>query len=258
MSQASPSARPRLQELPCLILVGGLGTRLRPAVGDLPKPMAGIAGKPFLEYLVRWLRQAAITEVTLCTGFGAEKIQQYFQDGAGLGVRIRYSLERQPLGTWGAIRLAAEQLSGRYFLVLNGDSWLPVQLARLLEFHLRKRGVASIAAAELGRGASRFGSIELDSQGRVVRFAEKQNGDSGLINGGVYIFSQEALALAPPAAFSVEREVFPALISHGLYALPVPGYFVDIGVPEEYKRLQNEAENWMQELALPKVGASKC
>lgn len=258
MSPVGPVSTSRLRDVPCLILAGGLGTRLRPVVGALPKPMAPIAGRPFLEYLVRWVRQAGFVNLILCVSYGAGNIRDYFKDGAGLGVRISYSLEAEPLGTWGAIRLAAENLPADDFLVLNGDSWLQVDLVQVLDLHWRMRALATITAAEIADGASRFGSLQLDEAGRVVEFAEKQEQNSRLVNGGVYMFSRKVLAIAPANASSLEREVFPALISHGLYALRVRGYFIDIGVPEEYKRLQQDAESWIQTLVLSGGGARTC
>lgn len=256
MKETTPGLPTRMRDVPCLILAGGLGTRLRSVLKDMPKPMAPIAGRPFLEYLVRWVRQAGFVNLILCVSYGAENIRDYFKDGASLDMRISYSLEPQPLGTWGAIRLAAESLPADDFLVLNGDSWLQVDLAQLLELHRRMRGVATVAAVEIADGGSRFGSLQLDEAGRVVEFAEKPEQNSSLVNGGVYMFSKKALAVAPANASSLEREVFPALISHGLYALRVRGYFIDIGVPEEYKRLQEDAKSWIQTLA--RAGARTC
>ena len=247
----------RLRDLPCLILVGGLGTRLRPVLGELPKPMAPIAGKPFLEYLVRWLRGAGVIDVIFCAGYRADKIQEFFQSGARFGVRITYSLEREPLGTWGAIRQAAKDLSNTNFLVLNGDSWLQVDLQQLLDFHIRARGIATIAAAEVP-DASRFGSIQIDGSGMVVRFTEKPARSSGLVNGGVYVFSRDVLTSTLATGFSLEKEIFPALVSRDLYAMPVHGYFVDIGIPDEFKRLQDDARNWIERLALPEGGGQTC
>jgi D-glycero-alpha-D-manno-heptose 1-phosphate guanylyltransferase len=253
--QGSAAAFP---DLPCLVLVGGLGTRLRSVLSDLPKPMAAIAGKPFLEYLVRWLRKSGIRRVILCCGYRSEEIQQYFQGGVTFGLQITYSLERDPQGTWGAIRQAGQFVTGQDFLVLNGDSWLQVDLGRLLDFHVSRGAMATIAAVEVV-DASRFGSLEVDSSsGRIVAFHEKRGPGNTLVNGGVYVFSREVFAVAPPAAFSLEKEVFPILLRHGVFAMPIQGYFVDIGLPEEYKRLEDNAENWMKKLGLRKGGAKAC
>ena len=242
-------------EVPCLILVGGLGTRLRPMLADVPKPMAPVAGKPFLEYLIRWVSRAGFRRVVLCAGYGAGQIREYFGQGDAFGVQLTYSVENEPLGTWGAIRLAGQRINHPQFVVLNGDSWLQVDFCRLLDFHRQKGGVASIAVVEVGN-SSRFGSIRLDASGRVMEFLEKQQGGTTLINGGVYVFSQEVLEAAAPTAdvCSLEKEIFPALIPQGVYGMPVKGYFVDIGVPEEYKRLLHDARSWIEALGIQSAG----
>lgn len=236
--------------LPCLILVGGQGSRLRAVVPDLPKPMAAVCGRPFLEYLIRWVRAAGHKRVVLCAGYRAAQIQSYFGDGTRLDVELRYSIEEQPLGTWGAIRHAAEELEDPAFLALNGDSWLGVDLSQLIAFHTNRRGVATLALAEVSE-SSRFGRVEVDLKGRVTRFTEKGDRGPALINGGVYIFSREVLKVAPPHAVSLEHDVCPELMAHGLYGMTVQGYFVDIGVPEEYERLRSSPDPWFQALALP-------
>ena len=246
-----------LHEVPCLILVGGLGTRLRAVVHEVPKPMAPIAGRPFLEYLVRWLRRSGVTKLAMCVGHRAESIQQYFQDGHDLGLDIKYVVEDRPLGTWGAIRQAAEALVEPVFFVLNGDSWLDVELSRLLHFHIATGAVATIAAAEVS-DCSRFGTLQVDSSGAILAFREKGGGKGpGMVNGGVYVFSRETLSIAPAGASSLEQDVFPKLVGRGLNALPVRGYFVDIGVPDEYLRLQNEAEVWICRLGI-QDGGRRC
>jgi len=241
----------RTGDVPCLILVGGLGTRLRSVIADVPKPMAPVAGKPFLEYLIRWVGRAGFQRVVLCAGYGAGRIKEYFGESDTFGVELSYSVEDEPLGTWGAIRLAGQQIKEAQFLVLNGDSWLQVDLGRLLEFHRQKKGVCTIAAVEVAN-SSRFGSVHLDVAGRVTKFSEKQREGSSLINGGVYVFSREIFGAIPPTtgSYSLEKEIFPMLIPRGIYAMRVTGYFVDIGVPEEYKRLLQNARGWMKALGL--------
>jgi NDP-sugar pyrophosphorylase family protein len=219
--------------------------------------MATIAGKPFLEYLVRWLRKSGIQRVILCTGYRSERIQQYFQGGEAFGVQISYSWEREPQGTWGAIRQASQLVTEQDFLVLNGDSWLQVNLDQLLDFHVRCGGKATIAAVEVV-DSTRFGSLDVDASGRIVAFREKKDAGKALVNGGVYVFSREVLAIAPVAALSLEKEVFPMLLPHGVFAMAVQGYFVDIGLPEEYQKLEESAENWMGTLGLRNGGGKEC
>ncbi len=254
---SSRSSAAAVRDVPCVILVGGLGTRLRPVLDDLPKPMAAVAGKPFLEYLIRWLRQEGIQRVILCTGYRSDKIEQYFQSGDRFGLHIEYSVEQEPQGTWGAIRQACHLVTEPVFLVLNGDSWLQIELVQLLDYHVRSSGIATIGAVKM-TDASRFGALDVDSSGRIIAFQEKKGLGDSLINGGVYVFSHDALAMAPAAASSLEKEVFPMLLPYGVFAMPVRGYFVDIGIPEEYKRLQVGAESWMEILRLPNGGANAC
>ena len=244
--------------MPCLILVGGLGTRLRPELGDIPKPMAPIAGKPFLEYLIRWLGRSGFVRVVLCLGYRSDQIVEYFGDGDAFGLRLEYSIENEPLGTWGAIRLARGHITHPYFVVLNGDSWLQLDFCRLLEFHLEKKAISSIAAVEV-ENASRFGSIRLDPSGRVTEFLEKHAEGTALINGGVYVFSREVLEIERSAkSFSLEKEIFPALIPRGIYAMRLKGYFVDIGVPEAYRLLLSDSESWIKALEVQSANESEC
>jgi D-glycero-alpha-D-manno-heptose 1-phosphate guanylyltransferase len=238
-------------DVPCLILVGGLGTRLRSMVPDVPKPMVRVDGKPFLEYLIRWVARMGSRRIVLCAGYRAHQVEEYFGGGDNFGVEITYSVEDQPLGTWGAIRLAEKHINAPYFLVLNGDSWLEVDLSKLFDFHCKKRAICSIAAVEVDN-PSRFGSIRIDESGRVTEFVEKSKAGTSLINGGIYVFSREAMNVSPSIvnSCSLEKEVFSKMIPRGIYAMPVKGYFIDIGVPEAYKHLLLDAQNWIKTLGI--------
>ncbi len=221
-----------------LILSGGLGLRLRSVLDDCPKPLAVVAGKPFLEYLLLWLKTQGVTSIILCTGYRGELIQEYFGCGNVLGLRLRYSCESEPLGTGGALKLAGPLIESEEFLVLNGDSFFDVDLRELISTHRRRRAQATIALAEV-EDTHRYGSVEMNAQGEIVRFLEKGRGGDGFVNAGVYVFRAEILALIPQGcAVSLEHEIFPNLVGRGLYGLPARGYFVDIGVPDEYLRLQ--------------------
>jgi NDP-sugar pyrophosphorylase family protein len=245
------------QPVTCLILVGGLGSRLRPLISELPKPMAPIRGKPFLEYLIRWVGYSGFDQVVLCVGYRAAQIEEYFGQGEHFGIKIAYSVESEPLGTWGAVRQAMEQFPGQHFLVANGDSFLQIELRALLDRHLKKQALASLAVLAV-HDSSRFGSIRLAADGRIIEFSEKSGEGPALINGGVYCLSREMLRLAPKSAASLEKEVFPAVAGSGLYGMLVHGYFVDIGIPQEYQRLAGNAENWIKSLNLPVRVEEKC
>lgn len=234
----------------CLVLVGGLGSRLRPAVRLVPKPMAPIAGKPFLEHLVIWLSNSGFQRVILCVGYLGEQIRDHFGGGERFGVQIAYSFENEPLGTWGAVRQAMERFPQPNFLVLNGDSFLQIEPQSLLNFHVTKKALATLAVVEVEDG-SRFGSVKLGPDSTIREFSEKKKtAGRAFINGGVYCLSREILEWAPKSAASLEKQVFPGLIGHRLYGMETCGYFVDIGTPEEYERLVSNAENWVQTLYL--------
>jgi D-glycero-alpha-D-manno-heptose 1-phosphate guanylyltransferase len=223
-----------------LILAGGEGTRLRSVLGDnLNKPMAPIAGKPFLEYLVVRLQQHHIDQIILCIGYKADLIQSYFGNGDRWGVQLAYSRESELLGTGGAIKLAEDLIRGEEFLVLNGDSFFDVDFGELAQLH-RMVGASATLALALVENAQRYGAVSLNDEHRIVSFAEKDSeAHAGLINGGIYVLTRKVLDMIPTSHnCSLEREVFPALLKDNLYGRPFPGYFIDIGVPADYARLQ--------------------
>ena len=227
------------------ILAGGLGTRLRPIIGDLPKPLAPIAGRPFLAYQIDLLRSRGFTDLVLCTGYRHGLIEACFGDGASLGVRIRYSVESEPLGTGGALRQALAAVRPMPpacpFLVLNGDTYFDGDFARLIRDHQAAGVLCSIALVRKPE-AGRYGAVTVGAGGRITRFAEKGESGAGLINAGVYACSPEiAGALPPVTPLSLERDVFPALARQGrLLGCALDGYDmdIDIGTPEGYREFQ--------------------
>jgi NDP-sugar pyrophosphorylase family protein len=231
-----------------LILAGGLGTRLRPAFAAGPKSLAPVRGKPFLDYLLGRLALSGVRDVILCIGYKAAQIQEYARDGEEWGLRIRYSVEEKLLGTAGALKKAEEHISGEEVFAINGDTYLDVDLARMLAFHRERSALVTIAAARV-RDAERYGSLELGDSGRVMAFQEKigageaaRGGGTQLINGGVYVVSRKCLAsIRPDCTISLEKEVLPALItSEGVFGFVTDGFFVDIGVENDYNRAQTE------------------
>ncbi|MGB8646069.1 MAG: nucleotidyltransferase family protein [Anaerolineae bacterium] len=227
-----------------VILAGGLGTRLRPVLNNLPKPLAPILGKPFLEYQILTLRRHALTRLVICVSYQAEKIRDYFGDGSRWGLEIIYSVEPTPQGTAGALRYA-EPLLQDEFLVLNGDTYVDLDYGQLVEWHQKTNAYATLALTRMTEPAS-YGNVSLDSNGRIFSFAEKMNGQDtapSWVNAGVYILSRKAIHSIPrdrPA--SLEHETFPLLIKQGkpVYGLPVSGYFVDIGTPSNYARFEQD------------------
>jgi histidinol-phosphate phosphatase family protein len=232
-----------------LILCGGLGTRLSSVVKDVPKGMAPIAGKPFLEYQMEFLRKQGFGEFTLLTGHLSGSIEKHFGDGRKFGVQIDYSVEHSPLGTGGAIRQAMVASSAEKFLVLNGDCLFAADFKRFLK---HARSPISLAV-KYTKDLARYGSLTFDEKYQVTRFQEKSDiAAEGYINAGAYLFDRSALALLPEGKFSIETDVFVPLSTSGkLCAIPCGGRFVDIGTPESFAWAQNHLPAWLNELLRP-------
>lgn len=225
-----------------VILAGGLGTRLRSILGVLPKALAPVAGKPFLTYQLSWLKHSGVRRVVLCTGYQHQLIQDYLGDGAALGLSIHYSVEDHPLGTAGALRKAKDKITGT-FLVLNGDTYLDIDLGA---FYAHHRGSGAVATLALMRAdqAERYGTVVLDARGRISCFCEKGQSGAGLVNAGLYACEPSMLACFPEREIlSLETDVFPALASQGqLGGYVVEGYVCDIGTPESHARFVQDVE----------------
>ncbi len=226
-------------DLKAVLLVGGMGTRLRSVVPSTPKPMASVGDRPFLELLVRQLRYQGIRRLVMCTGYRAQQIEQELGDGRSLDITIEYSREAHPLGTAGAVKFAEPLLQdARDFLVMNGDSFMEMDFGSLIGFHRQSGGIASMAVFRT-KNEMRYGTVQVTPDGLVTGFAEKTEADpKGLVNAGVYIFNRRILELIPDGPVSLERDVFPKLLPHKVYALEQHGVFIDIGTPEDYARAQ--------------------
>ncbi len=224
-----------------IILAGGLGTRLRKTVGDLPKPLAPIGDKPFLEYLIKFISSQGFTDIIISSGHGAASIRKFLGDGSKHGLKIEYTVEQELLGTGGAIKLAEPLIGSSDFIVMNGDTFFEVRLREMLGFHESKRSVATIALIHK-HDTGRYGRVLLDGDNKILSFTEKNDdGKAGYINGGMYVFKKEFFDYIPSnRACSLEREILPLLIGKGLYGFPVEGYFIDIGIPEDYERAKKE------------------
>lgn len=223
-----------------VLLVGGLGTRLRSVVPSKPKPLAAVGNKPFLELLVEQLRNQEIRRLVMCTGYLADRFEDKFGDGHEWGVTIEYSKEPSPLGTAGAVKFAQPYLHDiPDFLVMNGDSFVEADFKQLLRFHRAHGGLVSIVAVEVDN-AYRYGTVQMDTTGRVIRFLEKTgHHGSGIVSAGVYIFSRSILQHIPEGPSSLEDNLFPQLLNKGVFALKQDGMFIDIGTPEDYARAQH-------------------
>jgi D-glycero-alpha-D-manno-heptose 1-phosphate guanylyltransferase len=227
-----------------IVLAGGLGTRLSSRLGGLPKPMAPVAGRPFLEILLNQLRRSGCTRVLLSVGRGHTVIQDHF--GAAFhGMALDYVIESAPLGTGGAIRLALTQAREESVLVLNGDTFLDADYAAMLRFHAAEaqaRGGAAATLAVVHRDdVSRYGGVTIADR-HIVRFEEKGRSGSGWISAGTYVLARE-LAWPPalPEKSSIEQDFFmPEVERLRPAAYEVDGFFLDIGIPEDLDRAQTE------------------
>jgi len=223
-----------LSDVQAVVLAGGLGTRLRPAVADRPKVLAPVHGRPWMMFLLDQLGDAGVRQVVLLTGFKADQVQDALGDDYR-GMRLEYSQENTPLGTAGAVRAALPLLTSPVILLMNGDSYCAVDLAALREFHCRREADLNMVLAQ-SPDASRFGTVRVREDGRVVGFEEKTQSAGGWINAGIYLMATALIAeIAPHRQVSLEKEMFPAWIGcKAFYAFHTEGRFLDIGTPESY------------------------
>jgi D-glycero-alpha-D-manno-heptose 1-phosphate guanylyltransferase len=219
-----------------IILAGGFGTRLREVVPDLPKPMAPVAGRPFLEILLASLAQKKFTRVVLSLGFMASKIMEHFGPRY-LGMDLIYEVESTPLGTGGAIRAALGRCIGDHAFVFNGDTYLDLEVDEL-EHQWQTTHSAIIVVREVPDTA-RFGKIEMNAN-RVTAFLEKGAAGPGLINAGCYVLSKDALNAFPLGeSFSLENKYFmPNLKNIEFNGFVTRGRFIDIGIPSDFELAQ--------------------
>jgi mannose-1-phosphate guanylyltransferase len=219
-----------------LVLAGGEGTRLRPLTYTTPKPVMPLAGRPFLSYMLDWLRSHGADEVILSCGFLSDSVRRVLGDIYD-GMRLRYVVEDEPLGTAGPVRLAYDQgLLEERLLVLNGDVLTDVDLSAELAEHRASRARLTLALYPVEDTES-YGVVLTEPSGRVAQFIEKAEGEppTNRINAGAYVVEREVVDAIPAGrAVSFEREIFPALVGDGLHGYAAEGYWIDIGTPERY------------------------
>ena len=225
-----------------IVLAGGLGTRLREIVPDLPKSMAPIAGRPFLEILLASLSRKGFIRVVLSVGFMAEKISGYFGDRFD-DLELAYVVEPKPLGTGGAARLAMQVCVADHVFILNGDTFLDLEMDQV-ERHWQMHRRPIIVGRE-EPDTTRYGRL-LTADGAVAAIADKGVTGPGLINAGCYVFNLGQLNPYPAgAAFSLERDFLPKAVTSTRFDVYLTtGKFIDIGVPEDYSRAQRELANY--------------
>lgn len=227
-----------------LILLGGLGSRLRPLTLSRPKPLLPILNRPFISYQIDLLKKFGVRKVVLALGHKASHFRRQLGTGKAWGVRFVYSLEGQPLGTGGAIRHALPHLNGPAF-ILNGDVLSDFDLGLMAAHHQRRKADATLALVEVP-DPSAFGLVETNAKGRIIRFLEKPSGDSfpvRTINAGCYLFEPKIVERIPLGkCVSIEREIFPTLLSEGVHLESFfhTGYWSDIGTLRTYWRTHQD------------------
>lgn len=230
----------------CVILAGGLGSRLRGAVPDRPKILAPIDDRPFIDYLIDWLMGQGIRRLVFSLGYKAEMIQAYLSVNRNPEFEIKSVVEPEPLGTAGGLILACSEIDSDPVLVLNGDSLIDIDLSAFLAAHRSKGADVSIVTVQVA-DAGRFGRVEIDADDYVRAFREKDptgDGQTGWINAGIYAFSASALEdLRQLRQGSLEHDFFALKPARFLYAYPARGEFIDIGSPESF----SHAGDWVRD-----------
>ncbi len=234
----------------CIILAGGLGTRLRTAVHDRPKPLALIQGVPFLSLLMRHLgKTGLVSKAVVAVGYQAKAIVDFFSESP-LSLPVEFSYEEQLVGTGGAVQKALEKTNSESVLVLNGDSYIDFSLASFFETHQSLNRDATLVYTSVP-DAARFGKLDIDEKAKtILAFKEKSSSPGpGFINAGVYLFRRSLFEkYSLPEAFSLERELFPQLVLAGMGAFYAPGAFIDIGTPDSYQEAQHVLKSLVQAL----------
>jgi D-glycero-alpha-D-manno-heptose 1-phosphate guanylyltransferase len=228
-----------------IILAGGLGTRLRSVVSDTPKCMAPVAGKPFLHFIINFLQKNGIEKFIFSVGYLHEVIEEYLKEHHP-DLNYQLSLEEEPLGTGGAIKLSCTKASQKNVLICNGDTMYNIDCCSLSSFHEEKNAACTLALKPMVN-FDRYGVVELNENGSIKSFKEKQFYTSGLINGGIYALNVAAFLNEDlPEKFSFEKDFLEkkvGLPNEGkseLFGIIQNEYFIDIGIPEDFKRAQAE------------------
>jgi len=227
-----------------VILVGGEGTRLHPLTLNTPKAMVPILNRPFLEYLILYLKKHGVRDIILTTSYLPDRIQGYFGDGTESGVHLTYLIEETPLGTAGAVKNASSLLDEPFF-VMNGDIITGIDLSTMMSRHRETKPRVSIALTPVDNPTI-YGVVETDGNGMVKRFVEKPSREevtTNMINAGIYILEPEVLSYIPPTTNSTfERHLFPLLLEKGepILSYPSTTYWIDIGTPEKYLKVNHD------------------
>jgi mannose-1-phosphate guanylyltransferase len=219
-----------------VILVGGEGTRLRPLTSTVPKPVVPLVDRPFIVYMLEWLKRHGVDDVILSCGFLATSVRNVLGDGSQLGIRLRFVEEPEPRGTAGALKFAESFLDER-FLMLNGDVLTDIDLSAQIAQHERTNAVGTLALVPVADPTA-YGLVRLRDDNAVKEFVEKPSADqidTNLISAGAYVLERSVVdMIAPDRNVSIEREIWPRLVGDGLFGFPSDAYWLDIGTPDRY------------------------
>ncbi|MBP9098147.1 MAG: nucleotidyltransferase family protein [Ferruginibacter sp.] len=227
----------------CIILAGGLGTRLRSAVPDLPKCMAPVAGKPFLHFVIQYLQQQGVNKFVFSLGYMHEIVGNWLLKNYPI-LNYQLSIEDEPLGTGGAIQLALKMATTKHVLVLNGDTMFKIDVSKLFTFHEQKKAACTLALKPM-HDFDRYGVVEINKEDCIKSFKEKKYYKEGLINGGVYVLDAvQFLAIGLPEKFSFEKDYLEKYVETiKMIGQVQDGYFIDIGIPEDLEKANKQFEN---------------
>lgn len=223
-----------------IILAGGMGTRLQGVIGDLPKCLATVAGKPFIEHLLDYLKPWEFEKIILSVGYQKEMIISHFE--ANVNDKLLFAIEDSPLGTGGAIKYASGFSRSETLLVINGDTLFRIDLDRMINLFALTSADIAIALRKTD-DTSRYGNVIIDSNSRITGFMEKSSDSgSGLINGGIYLMNRRIIEQTPfTGSFSFERDFLPhALSTHKVIGIEFNDYFIDIGIPLDLEQAQSD------------------
>lgn len=227
-------------DIPAIILAGGLGTRLRSAVSDLPKCLAPVAGKPFLAYVFGHLQRCGLYNFILAAGYRHELLEAFINREYP-GLNIKFHVERELMGTGGAVRECCRLTGSDDVLVVNGDTLFKCHADTLLQLHQSRNADCTLCLKPMHE-FDRYGTVSIEQDGRIIRFSEKEHCTEGLINAGVYCLSRKNfLEQDFPEKFSFEQDYLSAQVQkQRFYGMVQDAYFIDIGIPEDYARAQEE------------------
>lgn len=232
----------------CIVLAGGLGTRLRSAVPDVPKCLAPIAGSPFLSWLLRSLIERGVTDFVLALGHGSVQVLESLEQTWAHGLSIATVIEHELLGTGGAALFAMNEMGLNESLIVNGDTFLGGSLQSMLEpLDLASDERMRIATVKVS-DRTRFGGVAVNNSNRVTAFLEKGQNGEGMINAGLYRIHRSAFDAEAQAAFSMETQLMPRLLAQAaLQARELSGPFIDIGVPDDYRHFDARVHDYVNQ-----------